>query len=258
MASLSERVGTDAEHAGDQQKLKTLWKYAPTAYSGEHIVELPYVFYNRGTITVAPNPIGVTTLNQFKLNSIFDPDLTGSGNQPLGRDTYANIYDYYKVLETHVEVEIIDLTSRPGVTGSAPDGQYPSILGWMADITATPPASIITWLHAAEAGPMNKQQIFSRPTQMNVITGFNSNNKTYRSSYHWNAEDFDTAIIDGATKNTWTPVSSDPSNLNYFSLLASNPETTASGATRNFSVIVKMKYLVAFKTVNRTLLNTIN
>lgn len=33
----------------------------------------------------------------FNLNSTFDPDLTGIGHQPYGRDTYATLYNRYRV-----------------------------------------------------------------------------------------------------------------------------------------------------------------
>jgi hypothetical protein len=33
----------------------------------------------------------------FRWNSTFDPDLSGTGHQPLYRDTYASIYDQYAV-----------------------------------------------------------------------------------------------------------------------------------------------------------------
>lgn len=257
MASLSERVGTDAEHAGDQQKLKTLWKFAPNAYSSEHVVELPYVWTNHGSVSGAsPNPTLITGLQQFKINSIYDPDLTGSGNQPLGRDTYAAIYDYYKVLEVDIKVEIVDLTYRENLVSTNQALSQPTQLGWMADITANPPTNITQWNMAAEAGHMNKQQIFGTPKLMDVIAGRGDN--TYRSHYHWNPEDFDTSIIDTAGKNSWTPVGSDPANLNYFSLLAYNPEPTSGGNARYFTMKVTTKFLVAFKTVNRALLNTVN
>lgn len=34
---------------------------------------------------------------QFRLNSIFDPDLTGTGHQPLGHDEFAMLYNRYRV-----------------------------------------------------------------------------------------------------------------------------------------------------------------
>ena len=34
----------------------------------------------------------------FRMNSIFDPDFTGTGHQPLWHDTYSTIYETYRVL----------------------------------------------------------------------------------------------------------------------------------------------------------------
>lgn len=39
--------------------------------------------------------IGVDQI--YRLNSIFDPDLTNLGHQPYGRDTYATLYNRYRV-----------------------------------------------------------------------------------------------------------------------------------------------------------------
>jgi hypothetical protein len=42
----------------------------------------------------------------MRWNSTFDPDLTGTGHQPLYRDTYAAIYDQYAVIRASIEVKI--------------------------------------------------------------------------------------------------------------------------------------------------------
>jgi len=44
-------------------------------------------------------------LQVFRGNSIFDPDLTGVGHQPLGHDQWANFYEYYRVLGSSIVVD---------------------------------------------------------------------------------------------------------------------------------------------------------
>jgi len=41
---------------------------------------------------------GVVAGYTWRLNSTFDPDLTGGGHQPLGRDQYATLFNKYAVL----------------------------------------------------------------------------------------------------------------------------------------------------------------
>jgi len=50
-----------------------------------------------------------TTAHQaFRANSIFDPDLTGTGHQPLGRDQLAAMYSEYEVLSSRLRVRVCD------------------------------------------------------------------------------------------------------------------------------------------------------
>lgn len=48
-----------------------------------------------GALTYAG--FGVPAANQFRVNSLFDPDLSGTGHQPLAFDQYAGIYNRYRV-----------------------------------------------------------------------------------------------------------------------------------------------------------------
>jgi len=43
----------------------------------------------------------VSPVQQFNLNSIYDPDRTGVGHQPHGFDTLSSIYNRYRVFATH-------------------------------------------------------------------------------------------------------------------------------------------------------------
>ena len=244
-ANIQERYGTEAEERNDKNKIQTIWKFAPKVFDNEKIVMLPYCEY--APYTQAAATIGA--LQQFKINSIWDPDLTGLGGQPLGRDTYAGIYNYYKVLETHIKYTVIEVTNNAtGTTGAA---GYPSLHGWMCDLTANPPSSSQIWLNAANASLQNETQKFSPILTYDVQSG--RGQRPLHFEYHWDASQFDTSIIDN-TKNEWTPVGSDPSNINYFSICTFNP----SGVSRTTVVKYEIQFLVAFKQINRTLMNTVN
>jgi len=61
----------------------------------------------------------------FRLNSLFDPDLTGTGHQPYGFDTLASLYYRYKVRAVRVMVRFSD-PSADGVLCAA-QFQAPSV-----------------------------------------------------------------------------------------------------------------------------------
>lgn len=247
-ASIQDRYGTEAEEKGDNKIINTLWKFSPTSYDNEKIVVLPYAQYS-STAVAQGTLLGY---QQYKINSVYDPDLTGAGSQPLGRDTWSSIYNFYKVLETHVKVKVTEATN---ISTSAEDSTaYPSLHGWMADITANPPAFVDQWIGTVHAGKTNKQQRFSPIQMFDVVNG--RGQKPLNFEYHWDASQFDTSVIDNA-KNEWTPVGSDPANINYFSLLMYNP-SGGVGDSRRVIWHMEISYLVAYKQINRTLLNTVN
>jgi hypothetical protein len=47
---------------------------------------------------------GSTATQIFRWNSIYDPDYTSAGHQPLYRDTFASIYDHYAVVKARVHI----------------------------------------------------------------------------------------------------------------------------------------------------------
>ena len=50
---------------------------------------------------------GFAQVAQYRLNSIFDPDLTATGHQPFLRDTYSTLYATYIVEKCVVEIDIM-------------------------------------------------------------------------------------------------------------------------------------------------------
>lgn len=79
------------------------------------LVKLPYYSQNVGTAT------GVLASHLFNLNNLFDPDATGGGHQPRGRDQWATLYSRYRVVGIKVTLRGCSLTA-----GSA------SIIGMVA------------------------------------------------------------------------------------------------------------------------------
>lgn len=57
---------------------------------------------------------GVDTYFTLRGNSIYDPDYTGVGNQPVGRDELATLYNKYKVLASSVVIDFL-----PAATNNA-------------------------------------------------------------------------------------------------------------------------------------------
>jgi len=62
--------------------------------------------------------------NVFNLNSLFDPEQTGTGHQPLGRDQYNTFYNRYRVLKVRVKLIFQGdpvVVSAPQVVGLVAD-----------------------------------------------------------------------------------------------------------------------------------------
>jgi len=56
---------------------------------------------------------------QWRLNSLFDPDFTGSGSQPTTFDQWMALYDRYRVIATEVEISVQDFSAPNAMTSCA-------------------------------------------------------------------------------------------------------------------------------------------
>lgn len=61
-------------------------------------------------ISLTPGGAGTIKEHVFRMASIFDPDRTGVGHQPLGHDQWANFYEHYEVVESVMTVWFIPQT----------------------------------------------------------------------------------------------------------------------------------------------------
>lgn len=54
----------------------------------------------------------------YRWNSTFDPDYTGTGHQPLFRDTFAGIYDQYAVVSAVAKITFCNVGAYPCYVGA--------------------------------------------------------------------------------------------------------------------------------------------
>lgn len=66
------------------------------------VVKLPYASMK---FSLESSNTGIPDSRVFNLNSLFDPDVTGTGHQPMGFDQWKTFYNYYKVLGTRIRAK---------------------------------------------------------------------------------------------------------------------------------------------------------
>ena len=79
----------------------TIPRNIPHLYNNNYTVRLTYA----DTFNLTLSNAGGGVPWAFRTNSIYDPDYTGTGHQPLMRDLWASQYDYYTVLACHYHLE---------------------------------------------------------------------------------------------------------------------------------------------------------
>ncbi len=90
------------------------------------------------------NTVGALNFQSFRWNSIFDPDYTNAGHQPLYRDTYAAIYDHYAVVRARAKITFNNNnTATPYVVGvvtdddSTPSSTYTTLIEQSTGMSAS-------------------------------------------------------------------------------------------------------------------------
>lgn len=81
----------------------------PTAFPPKMITKMRYA----DTTRLDP-VVGVPASYIFSANNIWDPNVSGVGHQPYGRDEFAMLYTYYRVLKSRIIATFI-----PSVSGAA-------------------------------------------------------------------------------------------------------------------------------------------
>ena len=248
----TDKVGTEAEDVSDKVAVLKLFNQVPNIYQDEIIVKIPYCFYGTASLPGGASP---TAYQRWRINSIWDPDFdNGAGNfQPLGRDTYAEIYNYYKVLKATAKVTYYDTRNITSNTDNS--SRYASLHGGSINLTALPPSSENIWMMNQYIGSTNKQAVYSNVSMYNPMTGRDSAFKSYYME--WDPTLLQSAILNQSVEDSWTPVGSNPDSVEYFNQLCYNPQTIAEGAIR-IVYFTEIIFMVSFKQVKASLYDTLN
>jgi hypothetical protein len=218
---------------------------------------VPHVFNNNFTVRLTYSDTynlgfeawGGSYDYRWALNSIYDPDQTGTGHQPLGRDLWASMYDYYAVLSTDYYIELYN-GAVDSITYTAAGTSAQRVNGCVATILPSTNATDITNLSTGVAFPA----VEMKHTQSKALWPEDS----ISFSGTLTPADFLVDAKDSDTDTTWTAVGSNPAVTRWLGLgLNSCTASSLAGASEapwiNVQAFVKFDYTVQFTQVNQTL-----
>lgn len=110
-------------------------------------------------IAMTESSAGVGAFYSFRLSDLYDPDLTGTGLQPVGFDQFSVLYSRFRVKRVTVSIQLANVTSTVITTGAFPSS------------ASTLPASPQSWVC----------QPYSRSRMLNIAAGGNNMFRTVAS-----------------------------------------------------------------------------
>lgn len=151
--------------------------------------------------------LGASANYRFRWNSIFDPDQSGTGHQPLYFDTYASVYDHYAVVSAKMKVLLVNQETSLGI-----------ICGVVTDDDASSTADF----------NILSEQNHGISTYLTPLSG-SSSEKILRSS--WNCQQI--LNIDPFSSETYkTDVGSNPTEESYCNIWSISQDGSSTTVLR--------------------------
>lgn len=224
----------------------TIPKSIPHGWDNTYTVRLTYADNFRHDI--AQNG-GASVYQAFRVDSIFDPDATGSGHQPILRDLWASQYDFYTVLACDYKIRLYNANADP-VTYTA--------VGTSAQRIGCINATLLRTLTAGDFGAAANGYIYPSGEMKNAMTSFLPPSE----SLEWNGTltpgDLIVEAKDADSDAIWTAVGSNPTITRYIGYILSPAQWAALvGASETpystIQVQVILDYTVQFTQMNASL-----
>ena len=226
----------------------TVPRNIPHGFNNTYTVRLTYADVTNHTFSGAAG----SGSQYWSLNSIYDPNASGGGHQPLMRDLWASQYDYYTVLACHYHIEVYNCGSD-NIGWTVVGTNLQRVSGCVVTLIPTTNTSDITNAATGLIYPA----VEMKNTQSKALwpEGLIEFDGTLTPG------DFLVDAKDSDSDQTWTSVGSNPTIQRYLGLAYnSNNSTAFSGATEtpftNLQIFVKLDYDVQFTQLNQTLRTT--
>jgi len=103
-------------------RTRRITRRVPRRSTMPRTIGFPQTYYTRlqitDTLQLTQGFAGVPAVYQYRLNDLFDPDVTATGHQPKFFDQFAALYSEYKVLNAKITVKFS--TSQASNASAAP------------------------------------------------------------------------------------------------------------------------------------------
>jgi hypothetical protein len=247
----SSRGGND----GEEVPIKPIITPPPKVIPNYYTVECPH------ELIVVLNPFNYKETNsnipfQIRLNSIYDPIVGAlSDTQPQGRDTWAALFKYYRVLSCDVTVTL----ANGAIQGNDGNGRFHHFI-WgyeLVDQSLTVCGTRGAFLTAKHC----KRSMITpagSASYWNTTVGAQRNGVTHLSydtlSFHYDPNNWDYHVQEKGSEERWTPVGSNPSidhdlAFRIFHCSTVDPDSNSVA----FTAYISVNYTVQFMEENESL-----
>lgn len=171
---------------------------------------------------------GLTADYVFRANSVFDPDYTGTGHQPMGRDQWSEVYNRYTVLGSKITLyatPIATTNSVPTYFGITLSGE-------------TSPLGSYSSINSILESKLSSGTRLAGSTVSGAIPRSLKLTKTFSAKKFFGVKD----VQDGAALSA--EVGANPSKDAYFSVWAASVDGSNPGA---MSFRVQIDYIVLYR-----------
>jgi hypothetical protein len=220
----------------------TIPRSVPHAYNNSFTVRLSYADNYRMDVNY-----GSVGRQIFRMNSIYDPDYTNTGHQPMFRDMWASQYDYYAVLHCDYEIHLFN--------GGVDTLTYTAV-GTAAQRLGCVQAHFVRSTNVSDF--ITTTSVYPIAEMKNVSTKFIVPETQAVFSGTLSQGDFLVDAVDSDSDQTWIAMGANPTINRFFGVVVTSAQPAAIvGQNKTpFTAIqayVKLDYTVQFTQVSQAL-----